>query len=57
METIIETIKEFEGSFALEIAFQNFPNIIYEVGRESLLIVGIGEKNGFELFMIKEIHA
>lgn len=47
METIIETIKELEGSFALGIAFQDFPNVVYAVRRESPLIVGVGDKESF----------
>lgn len=47
IETIAQTMKELEGSFALGIVFQDFPNVVYAVRRESPLIVGVGKNENF----------
>ena len=47
IETIIHVIKELEGSFALGIVFQDFPDTVYAVRRESPLIVGVGKDESF----------
>lgn len=47
LETILRTIKDLEGSFALGIVFQDFPDVVYAVRRESPLIVGVGEDESF----------
>ncbi len=47
LATIERTIKDLEGSFALGIVFEDFPNVVYATRRESPLIVGVGEKENF----------
>lgn len=47
MDTILSTIKDLEGSFALGIVFGEFPDVVYAVRRESPLIVGVGENESF----------
>lgn len=47
VDTIIKTIGELEGSFALGIVFAEFPNVIYAVRRESPLIVGVGKGENY----------
>ncbi|MGN0441422.1 MAG: glutamine--fructose-6-phosphate transaminase (isomerizing) [Acutalibacteraceae bacterium] len=47
IDTIIKTIGELEGSFALGIIFADFPDRIYAVRRESPLIVGVGEGENY----------
>ena len=47
LDTIVETIKELEGSFALGVVFQDFPDVVYAVRRESPLIVGVGKNESF----------
>ncbi|MEE1154947.1 MAG: glutamine--fructose-6-phosphate transaminase (isomerizing) [Acutalibacteraceae bacterium] len=47
LATIERTIKDLEGSFALGIVFEDFPNVVYATRRESPLIVGVGENENF----------
>ncbi|MGN0455377.1 MAG: glutamine--fructose-6-phosphate transaminase (isomerizing) [Acutalibacteraceae bacterium] len=47
LDTIIKTIGELEGSFALGIIFADFPDKVYAVRRESPLIVGVGEGENY----------
>lgn len=47
LDTIIKTIGELEGSFALGIIFADFPDMVYAVRRESPLIVGVGEGENY----------
>lgn len=47
LDTIIKTIGELEGSFALGIVFEDFPEQIYAVRRESPLIVGVGKGENY----------
>ena len=47
VKAIIETTQELRGSFALGIVFEDYPEKVYAVRRESPLIVGIGEKENF----------
>ncbi len=47
LETIAKTMAQVIGSFALGILFNDFPNRIYAVRRESPLIVGVGEDESF----------
>lgn len=47
LDTIIKTIGELDGSFALGIIFADFPDRIYAVRRESPLIVGVGEGENY----------
>ena len=47
LDTIIKTIGELEGSFALGIIFADFPDKVYAVRRESPLIVGVGEDENY----------
>lgn len=54
LATIERTIKDLEGSFALGIVFQDFPNIVYATRRESPLIVGVGKD---EYFIASDVPA
>lgn len=47
IKAIIETMQELKGSFALGIVFQDFPNKVFAVRRESPLIIGVGEGENF----------
>lgn len=47
LDTILKTIVELDGSFALGIIFADFPEKIYAVRRESPLIVGIGKGENY----------
>ncbi|MEE3450355.1 MAG: glutamine--fructose-6-phosphate transaminase (isomerizing) [Acutalibacteraceae bacterium] len=47
ISAIIETTQELRGSFALGIVFEDYPNTVYAVRRESPLIVGIGQGENF----------
>ena len=47
LDAISKTMQEVRGSFALGILFNDFPNTVYAVRRESPLIVGIGEGESF----------
>lgn len=47
VETIVQTMHDLEGSFALGIIFSDFPDIVFAVRRESPLIVGVGEGESF----------
>jgi len=47
IETIIRTMKDLEGSYALGIVFADFPNMVYAIRKESPLIVGLGEGENF----------
>lgn len=47
LDTIIKTMNELEGSFALGIVFSDFKDTVYAVRRESPLIVGVGEGESF----------
>lgn len=47
LDTIIKTIGELEGSFALGIVFEDYPEQIYAVRRESPLIVGVGKGENY----------
>ncbi len=47
IETIIRTMKDLEGSYALGIVFADFPNTVYAIRKESPLIVGLGENENF----------
>lgn len=52
--TIERTIKDLEGSFALGIVFEDFPEVIYATRRESPLIVGVGKD---EYFIASDVPA
>lgn len=47
IKAIIETTQELKGSFALGIVFEDFPNRVFAVRRESPLIIGIGKEENF----------
>ena len=47
LAAIAKTMQEVRGSFALGILFNDFPNQVYAVRRESPLIVGVGEGESF----------
>ena len=47
VEAIVKTLKELEGSYALGIVFADFPDRVFAMGKESPLIVGIGENECF----------
>ncbi|MBQ3970062.1 MAG: glutamine--fructose-6-phosphate transaminase (isomerizing) [Clostridia bacterium] len=47
VKAIIETTQELKGSFALGIVFEDFPNKVFAVRRESPLIIGIGKDENF----------
>lgn len=47
LRTIIRAVHELEGSFALGMVFQDFPDVVYAVRRESPLIVGVGRDESF----------
>lgn len=47
IETIMDTIRSLEGSYALGIIFADHPNVVYAVRKESPLIVGVGEDESF----------
>lgn len=57
LAAIAETMKEVTGSFALGILFQDFPDTIYAVRRESPLIVGVGEEGAAEGFIASDVPA
>ena len=45
--TIAKVTKELEGSYALGIVFEDFPDTVFAIRCESPLIVGIGENESF----------
>lgn len=45
--TISKVTKELEGSYALGIVFEDFPDTVFAIRCESPLIVGIGENESF----------
>lgn len=47
LDTIIKTMNELEGSFALGIVFSDYKDTVYAVRRESPLIVGVGKGESF----------
>ncbi|MCH5202143.1 MAG: glutamine--fructose-6-phosphate transaminase (isomerizing), partial [Oscillospiraceae bacterium] len=47
LKTIQKVIHRLTGSFAFGIVFQDFPNTVFAVRRESPLIVGVGENETF----------
>lgn len=47
VHTISKVIREIEGSYALGIVFEDFPDTVFAIRRESPLIVGIGENESF----------
>ncbi len=47
VKAIIETTQELRGSFALGIVFEDYPDMVYAIRRESPLIVGVGENENF----------
>ncbi|MDD5924255.1 MAG: glutamine--fructose-6-phosphate transaminase (isomerizing) [Clostridia bacterium] len=47
VRAIIETTEDLEGSFALGILFNDYPEYIFALRRESPLIVGVGENESF----------
>lgn len=54
LTTIERTIKDLEGSFALGIVFEDFPEVVYATRRESPLIVGVGKD---EYFIASDVPA
>ncbi|MBQ1992075.1 MAG: glutamine--fructose-6-phosphate transaminase (isomerizing) [Clostridia bacterium] len=54
LATIERTIKDLEGSFALGIVFEDFPEVVYATRRESPLIVGVGKN---EYFIASDVPA
>lgn len=54
LATIERTIKDLEGSFALGIVFEDFPEVVYATRRESPLIVGVGKD---EYFIASDVPA
>lgn len=54
VETIINTMAQLEGAYALGIIFREFKNTIYAVRKESPLIVGIGSG---EMFIASDVTA
>lgn len=54
IKAIIETTQELKGSFALGIVFEDFPNRVFAVRRESPLIIGIGK---YENFIASDVPA
>lgn len=54
LDTVIATISEIEGAYALGILFRDFKDRIYAVRKESPLIVGRGEG---EMFIASDIAA
>ncbi len=47
VEAIYDAIERFRGSYALAIIFEDHPDTLYAVRRDSPLIVGIGEGENF----------
>lgn len=47
IETITETIRDLEGSYALGVIFADHPGVVYAVRKESPLIVGVGKDESF----------
>lgn len=47
VNTIIRTIEEIKGSYALGIVFRDFPGRIFAVRKDSPLIIGVGEGENF----------
>lgn len=47
VDTIIKTIGEIEGSYALGIVFADFPDTIFSVRKDSPLIIGVGSGENF----------
>ena len=47
IDTIIKTINDLEGSYALGIIFKDFPDKVFAVRKDSPLIVGLGKKENF----------
>lgn len=54
LKAIAKTMEQVRGSFALGILFNDFPNRVYAVRRESPLIVGAGEN---ECFIASDVPA
>ena len=54
LATIQHTVNELEGSFALGIVFEDFPDVIYATRRQSPLIVGVGKD---EYFIASDVTA
>ncbi|MEE0266093.1 MAG: glutamine--fructose-6-phosphate transaminase (isomerizing), partial [Acutalibacteraceae bacterium] len=54
LATIERTIKDLDGSFALGIVFEDFPDVVYATRRESPLIVGVGKD---EFFIASDVPA
>ena len=47
IETISNTIRDLEGSYALGIIFADHPDVVYATRKESPLIVGLGKEESF----------
>lgn len=47
IETISDTVRDLEGSYALGIIFADHPDVVYAVRKESPLIVGVGKDESF----------
>ncbi|MGN0551660.1 MAG: glutamine--fructose-6-phosphate transaminase (isomerizing) [Acutalibacteraceae bacterium] len=47
LDTIIKVVQELEGSYALGMVFEDFPDTVYAIRHESPLIVGVGENENF----------
>lgn len=47
VESIIRTMQDLEGSYALGVVFADFPDRVFALRKESPLIVGIGESESF----------
>ena len=54
LETIKNTVARLEGSYALGIVFEDFPDMIYAARKESPLIVGVGKD---EFFIASDVTA
>ena len=47
VKAIIRTTQDLRGSFALGIVFQDYPDNVFAVRRESPLVIGVGEGESF----------
>lgn len=47
IKAIIRTTQDLRGSFALGIVFENYPDTVFAVRRESPLVIGVGEGESF----------
>lgn len=56
IDTIHTVIRMLKGSFALGIVFEDFPDVVYAVRRESPLIIGVGEEKK-EFFIASDVPA